>query len=86
MNKSHRTIVFVRHDTHAERAGRLIESLGRSGESPNGTIKVDVVTVTADGKLVPGLQLGAQTVSALTDDDLHAYADEQGYDMNLIVS
>lgn len=85
ISKNHRTIVFVREDAHPERVARLLESLGKPGESPNGTIKVDVAKVTNSGQIVPFDQVIAGG-AALSDDDLHAYADENGYDMNLIVS
>lgn len=45
--RRHRTALFIEGSTNGdyrERANRLVESLNRDGDSPSGTIKVDVVT------------------------------------------
>ena len=89
LNRNHQTAVFVRTaDATAnfkERAARLVESLNRSGSSPSGSIKADVYSVDAAGRVTAGLNFAAPVVDS-NDDDLVAAARQAGYNQAVVVT
>jgi hypothetical protein len=87
--RRHRTALFVdaakaRTDSqYRERTNRLIESLNKPGNSPSGTIKVDVFEV--DGTTVrPRGYSGYSQQSPATSEALQRWAREQGYTQALV--
>lgn len=89
LSRSHQTAVFVRTadatSRFQERAARLVESLNRSGSSPDGTIKADVYSVDAAGNVTAGLNFDAPAVES-ADEDLVATARAAGYNQAVVVT
>lgn len=87
LTRNHQTAVFVRTaDATAsfiERAKRLVGSLNRT--SGDGTIKADVYSVDAAGRVTQGLNFGATTPEK-SDDDLVAAARAAGYNQAVVVT
>lgn len=85
---SHQTAVFVETDgatpRFQERARRLVESLNRSGSGPDSTIKADVYSVDADGRVTAGLNFDAPATAE--NADLVARARAAGYNQAVVVS
>lgn len=82
--RRHRTALFVdaqkakTDSAYRERTRRLIESLNKPGNSPSGTIKVDVYEV--DGNTVRPYNTTPQySQSPANQSELQAWAERQGY-------
>lgn len=86
--RRHRTALFVdaakaRTDSqYRERTNRLIESLNKPGNSPSGTIKVDVYEV--EGNTVRPRGYSGQTKQKPASDELQDWAERQGYTQTLV--
>lgn len=88
LSRNHQTAVFVRTadatQNFIERAKRLVGSLNRNG-GDGGTIKADVYSVDAAGRVTQGLNFGA-AASEKSDDDLVAAARAAGYNQAVVVT
>ena len=88
LSRNHQTAVFVRTadvtPNFRERAVRLVSSLNRGEDENSSTIKADVYSVDAAGRVTAGLNFDADVEAA--DDDLVAAARDAGYNQAVVVT